>query len=248
MKNDSFYDHFHRDKPTKAGARLSSAMCRRIFDFAGVTRGKRVLEIGPGRGAFADLCLNSGVRYAAVEANKPLADSLRSRGAEVIESLVPPLPPLEGKFDFVVMINVMEHMNGLPEALAVARQIREVLESGGKFVVCSPDYLNLRSQFFNCDFSHSYVTTQRRLAQLFISAGYGRSRSSYVAGPFRGPLAVFVAACTVLLPFGAFHAWWPDNRLFLKLYKIKLSLSRKVLIVGDNSGGTGATQGRESYE
>jgi SAM-dependent methyltransferase len=248
MTKDSFYDHFHRDKPTKAGARLSSAMCRRIFDFAGVTRGKRVLEIGPGRGAFADLCLGSGVQYAAVEANKLLADSLRGRGAEVFEAIVPPLPALGGRFDFVVMINVMEHMNDMRDALQLARQIREHLTPGGKLVVCSPDYLNLRLHFFNCDFSHNYVTTQRRLAQLFISAGYGRSHSSYVAGPFTGIMAILVAAFAARLPFGMFHAWFPDSRLFSKLYKIQLSLSRKVLIVGENQEQDGRPREHESHE
>jgi len=223
-------------------------MCRRIFEFAGVTQGKRVLEIGPGRGAFADLCLGSGVPYAAVEANKLLAEALRGRGAQVFEAIVPPLPPLGGKFDFVVMINVLEHMNDMRDALELARQIREHLEAGGKLVVCSPDYLNLRSHFYNCDFSHNYVTTQRRLAQLFISAGYGRSRSVYVAGPFTGVTAILVAACAARLPFGAIHAWWPGSRLCAKLYKIQLSLSRKVLIVGENQGEAGVTRERESYE
>jgi SAM-dependent methyltransferase len=213
-----------------------------------VTRGKRVLEIGPGRGPFADVCLGCGVEYVAVEANKAMADSLRGRGAAVIEARVPPLPPLDGKFDFVVMINVMEHMNDMREALQLAGQIREHLNPGGGLVVCSPDYLNLRVHFFNCDFSHNYVTTQRRLAQLLISAGYSGSRSAYVAGPFTGIAAIVVAGFAARLPFGVFHAWWPGSRLFAKLYKIQLSLSRKVLIIGENQEGPARTDGRESDE
>lgn len=248
MTKDSFYDHFHQDKPTRAGMRLSAAMCRRIFDFAAVTAGKKVLEIGPGRGAFADLCLGHGVEYTAVEANQSLAESLRSRGARVIEARVPPLPPLDQKFDFAVMINVMEHMNDMREALDVAQQIREHLEPGGRFVVCSPDYLNLRVHFFNCDFSHSYVTTQRRLTQLLISAGYGSTRSRYIAGPFSGAVAVLLAACIARLPFGAFHAWFSRNRFFSKLYKIQLSLSRKVLVVGESGGRPERPPRHDSYE
>lgn len=229
--------------------RLSAAMCRRIFDFARVTPGKRVLEIGPGRGAFADLCLRGGIEYTAIEANESLADALRSRGARVIGATVPPLPPLDERFDFVVMINVMEHMNDMREALHLAQQIREHLEPDGQLVVCSPDYLNLRAHFFNCDFSHSYVTTQRRLAQLLTSAGYDSTRSCYIAGPFSGAIAVLLAACVARLPFGAFHAWFPRNRLFSKLYKIQLSLSRKVLVVGENGGGRPERPPRhESYE
>jgi SAM-dependent methyltransferase len=248
MTRNSFYDHYHQDKPTKAGARMSVAMCRRVFDFAGVAHGKRVLEIGPGRGPFAELCLTSGVEYVAIEANQAMADSLRSKGAKVVEARVPPLPHLEGKFDFVVMINVMEHMNDMREALQLAGQIREVLNPVGKLVVCSPDYLNLRAHFFNGDFSHNYVTTQRRLAELFISAGYDDTCSCYLAGPFSGSLAILLAACVIRLPFGAFHAWSPTNRLFARLYKIQLSLSRKVLIVGENQGGSAEADGRKSDE
>ncbi|MBN1506197.1 MAG: class I SAM-dependent methyltransferase [Sedimentisphaerales bacterium] len=248
MAKDSFYDHFQQDKPTKAGARLSSAMCRRIFDFAGIARGKRVLEIGPGRGVFADICLGSGVEYAAIEANQAMAESLRRRGAEVAEARVPPLPPLNRRFDFVVMINVLEHMNDMRDALQLAQQIREHLVPGGRLVVCSPDYLNMRAHFFNCDFSHNYVTTQRRLAQLFISAGYDGMRSGYLAGPFSGILAILVACLVARLPFGMLHAWWPGRRLFSKLYKIQLSLSRKVLIVGENRGEPNGARERESYE
>ncbi len=83
---------------------------------------------------------------------------------------------------------------------------------------------------------------------MFISAGYGHTRSGYVAGPYTGVVAIVVAAYAARLPFGAFHAWWPGSRLCLKLYKLQLSLSRKVLIVGDNQGTPDAAREPESYE
>ena len=56
--------------------------------------GDKVLEIGPGRGAFADLCLERSIQYTAIEPNPHLAESLESRGAEVVRALVPPLPEM----------------------------------------------------------------------------------------------------------------------------------------------------------
>jgi SAM-dependent methyltransferase len=236
MSETTFYDHFHQDKPTGLGAWVASRFSQRILTFAGMKAGDKVLEIGPGRGVFADLCFEHSIDYSAIEPNPHLAQSLESRGATVVRAIVPPLPELEEKFDYVVMINVLEHMSGVKEALAVAEQVRRCLAPKGQFVVCSPDYLNLRWQFFNCDFSHGYVTTQRRLAQLLISAGYGGSRSCYLAGPVSGFVGILLSGLAAWLPFGALHAWFPTSRLCLKLYKIQLTFSRKVLIVGENPG------------
>ncbi len=236
MAKDTFYNHYSQDKTTKAGLRLAAALNQHLFDFAGMEASQSVLEIGPGRGLLADICRREGVRYTAIEPNVQMAESLRSRGAEVIEAMVPPLPPLERKFDYIVMNNVLEHMNDTREALSVARQIRDCLVPGGRFVVCSPDYLNMRSEFFNCDFSHSYVTTQRRLAQLLLSAGYDatKTESGYVAGPLKGAMAVIVSAVMARMPFGKLLSWWPENFVIGKLYKLKLTLCGKILIFGEN--------------
>jgi len=234
MSETTFYDHFHQDQPTGPGAWVASRFCRAILDFMGLKAGDRVLEIGPGRGAFADLCLERSIEYTAIEPNAHLAEPLEKRGAEVVRALVPPLPEMDKKFHCVVMINVLEHMSGVKEALAIAEQVRACLEPNGRFVVCSPDYLNLRWHFYNCDFSHGYVTTQRRLAQLLISAGYGASTSAYLSGPVSGLPGLLLSAVAGRLPFGTLHAWFPGSRLCKKLYKIQLTFSRKVLIAGEN--------------
>lgn len=234
MAKDTFYSHYSQDKPTKAGAGLARWLNAHLFRFAGMQSAQSVLEVGPGRGMLADICQRHGLRYTAIEPNVQMAESLRSRGIEVIQAMVPPLPPTQQQFDYVVMNNVLEHMNDTRDALLLARQIREQLVPGGRFVVCSPDYLNMGEHFFNCDFSHSYVTTQRRLAQLLISAGYSRTESTYVAGPLRGPAAVLASMVTARLPFGTLLAWWPRSLVLGKFYKLQLALCRKVLIWGEN--------------
>jgi SAM-dependent methyltransferase len=232
-KPDAFFDHFSReDKPTGIGMRLVKALAQRIFDYMQVGPGSSILEIGPGRGDFADICLKEGMDYSAIEANRQMAESLEERGATVISAMVPPLPALERKFDAVVMINVMEHMNSMADALQITQQINQALKPGGKFVICSPDYLNWRLNFFNCDFSHSYVTTRRRLKQLLINGGFGNIRSCYLCGPMKGFLPFLLTAMVSRLPFGLLNAVFPDSRIFYKLYKVQLTFSRKVLILG----------------
>ena len=231
--NDAFFNHFsQRDKPTKAGARLVKATALKIFNYADITSGQSVLEIGPGRGVFADLCLERGINYSAVEANRQMAESLENRGANVICAMVPPLPALDKQFDVVVMTNVMEHMNSMQNALQITRQIQAALTPGGKFVISSPDYLNWRHHFFNCDFSHNYVTTRRRLKQLLINGGFSKTRSCHLCGTTTGFLCFLISALFSRLPFGLFNAMFPESKFFYKLYKIQLTFMRKVLILG----------------
>jgi len=131
------------------------------------------------------------------------------------------------------MINVMEHMNSMADALQITQQIRKVLRPGGRFVVCSPDYLNWRLNFFNCDFSHNYVTTRRRLKQLLINGGFGNIRGCHLCGPMTGLPCWLLTGLVGLLPFGVLNAMFPDSRVCDKLCKAQLTFSRKVLIVGE---------------
>lgn len=242
MKNqnkepDTFFDHFSQDdKSTKMGTKLVKALSLRIFRYTEIASGSSILEIGPGRGVFADICLEKGIEYCAVEPNEQMATSLEKRGANVIRAMVPPLPEIDRSFDTVVMINVMEHMSSMPDALQITQQIREVLKPGGKFVICSPDYLNWRHNFFNCDFSHNYVTTRRRLRQLLLNAGFKNIKSCYLSGPLTGFVCILITALVSRLPFGMLNAMFPNNKVFYKLYKIQLTFLRKVLILAEKPG------------
>lgn len=233
MANEHFYNHFQQDNATSVGNWISQAFCKKIFDYVKIEKGHSVLEIGPGRGVFADICLEKGAEYHAVEPNNQMAASLEKRGAKVICAMIPPVPKLDKEFDIAVMINVMEHMNSMSDALQTSLQIREVLKPKGKLVICSPDYLNLRHHFFNCDFSHNYVTTRRRLRQLLVSAGFENIKSRHLSGPLTGFLCFLVSALAARLPFGLLNAWFPNNRFFHRLYKMQLTFSRKVLILGE---------------
>jgi len=117
-ESDAFFDHFSQEnKATDTGMRLVKALAMKIFKFANVTPESSVLEIGPGRGIFADICLEKGVDYFAVEANRQMAETLERKGAGVVKAMVPPLPELDRQFDVAVMINVLEHMNSAADAL-----------------------------------------------------------------------------------------------------------------------------------
>jgi SAM-dependent methyltransferase len=236
----AFFDHLRKaEQPTGLGLRLVRRAAERILAFADVPPGGSVLEIGPGRGELAELCLARKLEYHGVEPNAGLAESLRQKGAEVVCARVPPLPALDRTFDLVVMVNVMEHMSGLEQALDTACQVLQVLKPGGKFLIHSPDYLSWRGHFFNCDFSHNYVTTRRRLDQLLVNAGYDGTRSCYMSGPLQGPAAVILSAVAARMPFGALEAIWPGCSLCSRLYKLQLTFSRRILILGHKGTADG---------
>ena len=230
---NAFFDHFGRDRPTKLGSWLVAKTQKQIFDFAQLKRGNSVLEIGPGRGVFANICLSEGVDYWAIEPNERMAQALKEQGANVIQAIVPPVPDMERRFDAVVMINVMEHMNSMQDALQVSREVRGVLKPKGKFVICSPDYVNWRYHFFLSDFSHNYVTTWRRIQGLLINAGFEEVVGGYQSGPFRGVMCLLVSALTPWLPFGYLTVIFPKSKLLRKLYKLQTPFLRKALILGE---------------
>jgi len=230
--NATFYNHFHQDKPTGIGKRLVRRVSENIFDFAKIEQGNSVLEIGPGRGTFSDICLDKGIDYTAIEANEEMAQALIKRGVKVVKHLVPPFPELGRNFDVVVIINVLEHMDSMSKALELSEGVKKILNPGGKFVISVPDYLNWKSHFYVSDFSHNYITTWRRVEGLLISAGFGEIRGRFQSSIFTGLPCYLISATASLLPFGWLDVNFPNNRLFHKLYKLQLTFLRKVIIIG----------------
>ena len=228
----NFYDHFAQTKPTTIGDRLVKHIFKKLFNKLKIKRSDRVLEIGPGRGVFADICLENGAEYWAIEPNEKMAESLQRRGAKVIRSIVPPLPALPVRFNAVVLIHVLEHMDTMTAALDVVRGANSLLENGGKLLICSPDFLTLGKYFFLGDFSHNYVTSYRRLQQLLISAGFKKISGYYTSGPFTGILCFIVSSLARYLPVIWLGSAFPDNKIILKAYEAQITFLRNIVITG----------------
>ncbi|MFH1615920.1 MAG: class I SAM-dependent methyltransferase [Planctomycetota bacterium] len=237
-KESSFYDHFSQDKTTRIGRWLVKATSSIIFNAAKISPNSSILEIGPGRGALADICLENNIDYWAIEPNTQMAESLRKRGANVISKVVPPLPDIDKKFDAVIMIHVMEHMDTMSTALQLAKEIYDILKPGGKIVISSPDYVNWRHNFFRSDFSHNYVTTWQRLQSLLVSAGFEHIDGTCLSGPLKGPICFLPSAIASLLPLGTFVAMFPKNKLLHKLTKLQGTFLRSALVIGKKAGST----------
>jgi SAM-dependent methyltransferase len=134
------------------------------------------LEIGPGQGSLAVLARDAGWRYRAMEASPVLIDQLRGKGLEVIEGWAPPILAADDSMDVVYADQVLEHMSGIDAARAFVAESRRVLRPGGTLFVVVPDYLKERTFFWDVDYTHNFVTTERRVRQLLYDGGFDITR------------------------------------------------------------------------
>jgi len=69
---------------------------------------------------------------------------------------------------------VLEHMNGIEQARQFTAESLRALRPGGVLFVVVPDYLKERTFFWDVDYTHNFVTTERRVRQLMGRRGRGR--------------------------------------------------------------------------
>jgi len=171
-----FYD-FYLNRPA---GRLARIQAKKLIPalagpaLKGLPQNPKVLEIGVGRGDFAEYLKHIGVNYTGIEANKILCDRLNEHGFNVLCSQIPPFPQeLEkGTFDLVVMCHIFEHFIDYKEALRVLSEIFAILKAGGRLLLFHPDYLDWGMDYFNGDYSHSLILTRKRVDDMVCDSGF----------------------------------------------------------------------------
>jgi SAM-dependent methyltransferase len=131
-----------------------------------------MLEIGPGQGSLAMRAVEAGWRYRAMEASPILIEELRGKGLDVIPGWAPPILSADASCDLVYADQVLEHMSGIDAARQFVAEALRVLRPSGVLFVVVPDYLKERSFFWDVDYTHNFVTTERRVQQLLNDGGF----------------------------------------------------------------------------
>ena len=235
-----FYDFNFREwrRVTRIGrwiVRIHSLfILKKIFYFHG--KGSlKILEIGPGKGYFADLCAgDKRVAYSAIEANKEQTDVLKKKNFDVTQSFVPPIEKAAESFDVVLLSHVLEHMNDCKTAISLIEDVYRVLKKSGIIVIVSPDFLSYKEDFFNVDYTHNYVTTVRRVRAMVEDGGFKTIHVNYCSGPLHGKILASISSYLVKFLFAAGIPYLFARNRFLdeKVYTMKVCLLRSLILIG----------------
>lgn len=170
----TIYDTYATRSRVGAGVALKRRQSERLFRLGlahSPRAAPRILEIGPGDGDIAALCADAGHPYVAVEGSEPVAVALQRRGVVVHRHYVPPLPMGLRDFSCCFLLHVIEHMPSPAAAAELIDEVRDALRPGGALVVACPDYLAWGARFYDCDYTHTYPLTRRRLVRLLQDQG-----------------------------------------------------------------------------
>lgn len=120
-----------------------------ISDLCTPHLGAECLEIGAGHGDLTELFARGRTRYVATDASDWCLDALHTRfpkgaGVEVRALDLATFDPGEERFDSIVMVNVLEHIEDDAESLV---RLREALRPGGRLVLYVPAFMLLYSKF-----------------------------------------------------------------------------------------------------
>jgi len=188
------YDEFAGRHRIRAGAVIKARQNRIIFELGMahcLAQERRVLDIGPGDGQIASLSHAAYLPYVAVEGSSAVTEMLRERGLEVHEGYVPPLPTgVAGRFSTCFLLHVLEHMPDHRAASQLFLQVHDTLLPSGTFVVACPDFARWGSDFYDCDYSHCFPLTRRRLNQIALDHGFEIVHITIYCGPVFGVIGL----------------------------------------------------------
>jgi len=160
--------------PTKCGTAIRTKQERTIIDC--ITRdlkeGGRILEVGTGRGEFAELVKIRGFRYVGIEPSTQMRKALLERGFEILEDPVPTIKLEDESVDLVHSNAVIEHLNDYSTVLNYFGEAWRVLKPGGLITSVVPNCDSIGMIFYLYDYQHNFVTTGGRLEHLLRDTGF----------------------------------------------------------------------------
>lgn len=178
---ESLEDEAYDD--TRAARELQA---RRLLERIRATRaGGRLLDVGAGSGTLVAEAAAQGYRAEGVEPSVWLQRRAAARGLAV-ELGTLPHPKLEGPYDVVTLIDVVEHV---PDPIGLLARAREVTAPGGVVAVVTPDVRSLAARLLGFRWWHFRVAhvgyfCESTLRLALERAGLGAARLSRPAWYF----------------------------------------------------------------
>ena len=174
------------EKTTDTYLKVKSKFSKDIIDYlmSFLKDCNLVSEIGPGLGHFALECKKRGLNYIGFEPSLPLREKLLKKNINVVDAFVPPIPMEDKSCNLAYASMILEHLPTHIEASEFSLEIARVLKEGGHVCLVVPNYLTSKEFFFEMDYTHSFITTKRRVANLLRDAELQLVEVQHVIGWF----------------------------------------------------------------
>ena len=177
-------------KVTKLGLYLARRFYFRLMNWVIKyhPNAKTVCEIGPGRGHVFHWARERELKYTAID---QINASQQEGMDKFIVARVPPLPHVAA--DIYVFFALLEHMDGVKEALELTKSVYANLTKGGVVAILVPD-IRFDGRFF-WEFSdeHNFVTSMQRVSTLLEKCGFTVIRKEMLVSGIRLPLGYLIA-------------------------------------------------------
>ncbi|MCL4472802.1 MAG: class I SAM-dependent methyltransferase [Actinobacteria bacterium] len=162
-----------------------------------------VLELGVGKGWFARACIGHGHPYHGIEANGEQCRELEAQGIDVTCARVPPVPAGgesgegeygDGGYGLIYSAHLIEHLAGGEMVHELLADCPRLLAPGGVLALLFPDAMAMGNHFWNCDYTHTWPTTERRVAQALADAGFQVREGHKLCGHYTGAMRIAARA------------------------------------------------------
>ena len=143
-------------------------LARHLVIRYGISKGKKILDLGCGRGEFLRGFIRCGLNGFGVD--RSLTAKSICPEAEILQSDLEEaqLPYQDNSFDVVFSKSVLEHFY-YPEK--IVQQIQRVLNPGGLVITMVPDWQSVYKTFYK-DYTHRTPFTCTSLRDIFIINGF----------------------------------------------------------------------------
>ena len=134
--------------------------------------GKKVLDVGTGKGEMLEVMAEAGFVPTGLEASADSVASGRAAGRAMVRGYIGDAEPVEGApFDAFISLNYLEH---LPSPGRVIRRIHDLTspDAVGYVTVPNLDYLLATRCYYEFVADHLSYFTQKTLAHVFESNGF----------------------------------------------------------------------------
>lgn len=141
-------EQVHAGKATRIGI-YQKRLADRLQQAIGQGKGKRVLDIGCGQGAFLEMMRSRGFEVCGVELGAESSRIAREeRGLNVITGDLSRLEVENESFDAALMSHLIEHVD---DPVALLERVRDLLKPGGVALLSLPNYRCIERRIFGAN-------------------------------------------------------------------------------------------------